>query len=98
MYQGFLRIAYTGATGSGLGVFALRDGSLVGADTGGGIYSGSYHENQDTRTVEFAITTPVNVPIVASVLQDDIGTEKPTLVETPLGPVNILLKKIADFP
>jgi hypothetical protein len=115
MYAGFLRISFTGATGSGLGILALRDGSVVGADTGGGTYSGSCTENQDARTLEFAIilsmpagaipvqtgialATPMNVPITASVLQDDIGSGKPTLVQTPLGPVNVLLQRIADFP
>jgi hypothetical protein len=115
MYGGFLRIAFTGATGSGLGVLALRDGSLVGADTGGGTYRGSYTENQDPKTLEFAImlsmpagatpvqtgialAAPMTVPITASVLQEDIGSDKPTLVQTPLGPVNVLLQRIADFP
>jgi hypothetical protein len=115
MYGGFLRIAFTGATGSGLGIVALRQGSLVGADTGGVTYSGTYTENQDARTLEFVITmtipagaTPVqtgiplatsmSVPLTASVLLADIGTDKPTFVQTPLGPVNALFVRISDFP
>jgi len=115
MYAGFLRIAFTGATGSGLAILALRDGSLVGADTGGATYSGSYTENHDASILEFAITMTmpagaipvqtgiplaarVDVPITASVLQENIGGDKPTLVQTPLGPVNVLLHRIADFP
>lgn len=115
MFGGFLRIAFTGANGNGLGILVLHDGSLVGADTGGGIYEGSYVENPDVRTLDFAITlslpagatpvqtgislpAPMSVPIKSSVLQDDIGSENPTLVQTPLGPVNVLFKKIRDFP
>jgi hypothetical protein len=44
------------------------------------------------------LTSPISLPIKASLLRDDIGTEKPTLVHTPLGPVNVLFKKIRDFP
>jgi hypothetical protein len=43
------------------------------------------------------LATPISLPIKASLLRDDIGTEKPTLVQTPLGPVNVLFKKIRDF-
>ena len=115
MAGAFLRIAFTGANGSGLGVLVLHDGSIVGADTGGGIYEGSYTENTDARRLDFAIKLsfpagaipvqtgialpePMTVPIHASVLEDDMGTERPTLVQTPLGPVNALFKKLRDFP
>jgi hypothetical protein len=115
MFGGFFRIAFTGAHGNGLGVLALHEGSVVGADVGGATYDGSYTENPDARKLEFAITmsmpagvapvqtgitlaTPVSVSITASLLQDDIGGEKPSLIQTPLGPVNVLLKKIRDFP
>jgi hypothetical protein len=56
MFGGFLRIAFTGANGSGLGILVLQDGSLVGADTGGATYEGSYTENPDARTLDFAVT------------------------------------------
>jgi hypothetical protein len=115
MTEGFFRIAFTGATGSGLGILVLRNGSVVGADTGGGTYDGSYKENADTQALEFVITlsmpagvapvqtgiplaTPISVPINASLLQDDIGGANPTLVQTPLGPVNVLFAKIREFP
>jgi hypothetical protein len=115
MTEGFFRIAFTGATGSGLGILVLHNGSVVGADTGGGIYDGSYIENADTHALEFVITmsmpagvapvqtgvplaTPMSVPVSASVPQNEIGSGKPTLVQTPLGPVNVLLTKIRDFP
>jgi hypothetical protein len=93
----------------------LHKGSVVGADTGGGTYDGSYTENPETRALDLVITlslpaavvpvmtgiplaTPMNLPIRASLPQDDIGGEKPMLVQTVLGPVNVLFKKIRDFP
>ena len=57
--NGFFRIAFTGATGSGLGLLVLHNGSVVGADTGGGIYDGSYTENPDTQALEFRITMSI---------------------------------------
>lgn len=94
MAEGFFRIAFTGKTGSGLGILVLHNGSVVGADTGGGTYDGSYTENPNTRALDFVITltmpagvapvqtgiplaTPMSVPITASLLQDDIGSESP---------------------
>jgi hypothetical protein len=113
--KGFFRIAFTGVAGSGLGVLLLHNGAVVGADTGGAIYDGSYIENADTQALEFQITismpagltpvqtgiplaTPISAPVTASLLQDEIGSGKPTLLQTPLGPVNVLFTKIRDFP
>jgi|ERR1700730_2267520 len=44
------------------------------------------------------IAAPMILPINGSILEDDIADEKPTLLQTPLGPVNIVFKKIRDFP
>ena len=113
--NGFFRIAFTGATGSGLGLLVLHNGSVVGADTGGGIYDGSYTENPDTQALEFRITmsmpaggmsvqtgiplaTPISVSISTSLQQNEIGSSKPKLVQTPIGPVNVLFAKLRDFP
>jgi hypothetical protein len=40
------------------------------------------------------LATQVGVPISASLLQDEICSGTPTLVQTPLGPVNVLFSKI----
>jgi hypothetical protein len=45
-----------------------------------------------------SLATSMSVPINASIAQNDIDGEKPTLVQTPIGPVNVLVKKIRDFP
>lgn len=115
MLEGIIRVAYTGATGSGLGILVFHKGSVVGADTGGGTYDGSYTENADTGALDLVITlsmpagivpvmtgiplaSPISVPIRISLPQGEIGGEKPTLVQTALGPVNALFKKVRDFP
>jgi hypothetical protein len=38
------------------------------------------------------------LPIAATVTQADISIEKPVLLQTSLGPVNVIFKKIRDFP
>lgn len=115
MMEGFFRMAFTGAAGSGFGMIVFHDGSIAGADVGGATYDGSYTDNQKTRTLEFQITMyapagmtpvqtgipiaePISLPFNGSISQDDLRDEKPTLLHTPLGPVNVLFKKVRDFP
>jgi hypothetical protein len=45
-----------------------------------------------------ALVTPLNLPITGSVATNDIGGDKPILLQTPLGPINALFRKIRDFP
>jgi hypothetical protein len=115
MLDGIFRIAYTGTTGRGLGILVFHKGFVVGADTGGGTYDGSYTENPETRALDLFITlslpagaepvmtgiplsVAMNLPIRASLRQEDIDSDQPTLVQTILGPVNVLFKNIRDFP
>jgi hypothetical protein len=111
MINGFFRMAYTGASGSGFGIIVLRDGSVAGADVAGGTYDGNYTENPKTDEISLNVTlampaglapvqtgipltAPARVPITATLLQADLNAEKPILIETPLGPVNVIFKKI----
>ncbi len=112
MAEGIFRIAYTGANGSGLGIVVLHNGSVVGADAGGGSYDGSYTENANTKTVDIEVTLsmPAGVaPVMTGIplpkgmslsikTSLPLDSEKPTLVQTVLGLVNVLFKKIRDFP
>lgn len=43
------------------------------------------------------LAVPINFPIKVTLIRSDITENKPVLLETPLGPVNLLLKKIRDF-
>jgi hypothetical protein len=44
------------------------------------------------------LTEPISAPISGSVSIDNITTETPTLLQTPLGPVNVVFKKLRDLP
>jgi hypothetical protein len=45
-----------------------------------------------------ALTAPLSMPITGSLSPGNINSETPSLLHTPLGPVNILFNKIRDFP
>jgi hypothetical protein len=77
----------------------FHKGFVVGADTGGGTYDGSYTENPETRALDLFITlslpagaepvmtgiplsVAMNLPIRASLRQEDIDSDQPTLVQT----------------
>jgi len=42
------------------------------------------------------LAAPISVPIKATFAQEAINSQKPTLLQTPLGPVNVVLQKIRD--
>jgi hypothetical protein len=114
MMDGFFRIAYTGAAGSGFGVLVFRNGNIAGADVAGGTYDGTYTENPTTQVISLQVTlavpagislvqtgvplaAPIALPITVTLAPADTAGEKPILVQTPLGPVNVLFKKIRDL-
>ena len=44
------------------------------------------------------LAEPATLPISTTLTQEDIVTEKAILLDTPLGPVNVIFKKIRSFP
>jgi hypothetical protein len=44
------------------------------------------------------LASPLSLPINGSLTQNDLDGDAPTLLQTPLGPVNVLLTKIRDIP
>lgn len=44
------------------------------------------------------IAEPISLPISGSLPFENIARETPTLLETPLGPVNVIFVKLRDFP
>ena len=84
MYQGFFRIAYTGATGVGLGIFVLQNGRVIGADAGGATYDGEYIEDVKAKTLKFTLT--MNVPAGVPLVQTGLVLTSPMSV-----PINITL-------
>ncbi len=43
------------------------------------------------------LAAPISVPITATLTQADLNSDKPTLLQSPLGPVNVVFRKIRDF-
>jgi hypothetical protein len=44
------------------------------------------------------LAAPLILPITTTLAQSDIATEKLISLQTSLGPVNVIFKKIRDFP
>jgi hypothetical protein len=44
------------------------------------------------------LAAPATIPLSGKFRQEDVETGKPVLLQTPLGPVNIIFSKIRDFP
>ncbi|MGC2659930.1 MAG: hypothetical protein WA324_18385 [Bryobacteraceae bacterium] len=44
------------------------------------------------------LAAPLTMPISGSIQVSDIDGDTPTLLQTPLGPVNALFKKVRDLP
>lgn len=114
MIEGFFRIAFTGRSGSGLGVLVLDRGAVAGADVSGVMYDGSYNQSSEGGTITFEIAmrapagvalvqtgevlaAPRTLPITGSVEQDEIGSGRPILMQTPLGPVNVAFQKLREL-
>jgi hypothetical protein len=108
MMDGFFRIAFTGTAGSGFGMLVLRNGIIAGADMAGSIYDGTYTENSQTEEIGLQLTmaapegvtlVQTGVPLAAPLILPITTTYRKTHSrQTSLGPVNVIFKKIRDFP
>lgn len=114
MLNGFYAIYFTGVTGSGIGIIAASNGVLSGADAAGGIYDGTYQQNATTKQYDAKIkltvppgtslvtgalagTQPMSIDIV-TILPENLGNNHPVTIDTPTGKVNVIFKKLRDFP
>lgn len=114
MINGFYAIYYTGATGSGIGVIVINDGVIVGADMVGGRYDGNYTQSAiaGIYDAKIRITIPPGGSLVTGAiagpqplfmdvnitLPENLGGEQPVRIETPTGPVNVIFRKLRDYP
>jgi hypothetical protein len=112
--DGFYALYYTGRVGSGFGVIVLKGGIVTGADVTGGLYDGQYTIKQDKGVFEGTIklTLPPGISLVTGgpptqetftqefpiSLPLALDSKHPVQVQTPTGPINIVLKKLRDFP
>tara|TARA_B100000614_G_C14537347_1_gene488946 strand:+ start:464 stop:811 length:348 start_codon:yes stop_codon:yes gene_type:complete len=114
MEEGFFALYYTGVAGTGFGLFILSRGIITGVDVGGGTYDGDYRVDQAAGTLdgELKFNVPPGLPLVTGhpaqansftlsiplKLPVNLGGEKPLTVQTPTGPVNVVVKKLRDLP
>lgn len=100
---------YTGNAGSGHAVFVVMDGVITGADVTGGILDGAYSHLEDERvSVSATLTAPAGVTLVtgqtasvepitqeiSATLPNDLGAGSPVLIETSMGPVNVIFRRL----
>jgi hypothetical protein len=112
MTSGFYSMAYTGAVGTGFGLIAMSRGVIAGADVAGGMYDGTYVEKASGIDFKMTmrlpagiipvqtgvpLTQPMTLPFDA-LLPSDLGAEKPLLLQLPLGPINVIFRKVRDLP
>ena len=105
--QGFYAMYYTGISGVGHAVFVLNDGKITGADSTGGILDGNYQVDGERVKIEVTLSVPGGTTLVtgqtlADTLSQTICAElatsfadgQPVLIQTPMGPVNVIFKKL----
>jgi len=110
--QGFYAVYYTGVAGFGHAVLVINDGIVTGADATGGVYDGSYTiGGKDEFEIEVTLTVPAGATLVTGQsLSEDFGQTitaklrsgfadgQPVPVQTPMGPVNAIFKKLRGMP
>ena len=103
---------YTGGSGSGHALLVMRNGVISGADVVGGILDGTYYVGDNNRvsfkvnlvapagmtlvTGQTAGSEPITQEISAT-LPENMGSGAPVQIQTPLGPVNVIFKKLRDL-
>jgi hypothetical protein len=109
MLDGIYSITFRGRADWGMGMLILQRGVITGADTGGVLYDGSYLERGAYLQLKLTLTVPPGATLVQGTLaqpkQYSISSEmtlltkallegKPTLVELPPGPVNVIFRRL----
>jgi hypothetical protein len=114
MKEGFYSIRYQGVAGGGFGVLVLDSGMIYGVDITGVQYDGTYSFNPVSGKIDakIEISVPPGVWLVTGApasatgykmempvsLPRDLGAEHPFAVTTQNGILNVIFKKIRDFP
>lgn len=107
--QGFYALYYTGISGFGHAVLIMKDGLVIGADATGGVYDGTYQTVDNDIKVEVNLTVPAGATLVTGQSLPEALTQKivatlpshfasgsPVSISTPMGPVNVIFKKLRD--
>lgn len=106
--QGFYAFYYTGVSGFGHAVLIINDGIVTGADATGGVYDGRYTVGDGGEfEIEVTLTVPAGATLVtgqtltdefsktiSAKLRAGFADGQPVPVQTPMGPVNAIFKKV----
>ncbi|CAA7611404.1 conserved hypothetical protein [Candidatus Terasakiella magnetica] len=110
--DGFYSIQFGGAAGAGIGILVVHNGKVVGIDAGGVAYDGSASPTPGGNVgVNLLLNVPAGVHLVQGVVKPQpwqlpinvvvpeasLGNGQPLAVGTPVGPVNVVIKKLRDF-
>lgn len=107
IYAGYM----TGAEGNGFSMFAFIDGVLSGVDPLGVLFDGVYEQQEDGYFATVKVTVPGGGTVIQGAsagpegmiysvsVQIPLDFEKREFmrVSTPLGPVNLRLRKLRAF-
>lgn len=110
--QGFYAVYYTGVAGFGHAILVINDGIVTGADATGGVYDGSYTTgDNDEFEIEVTLKVPAGATLVTgqslsedfsqtitAKLHSGFADGQPVPVQTPMGPVNAIFKKLRGIP
>jgi hypothetical protein len=106
--EGIYAVYYTGVAGFGHAILIINDEIITGADATGGVYDGSYTVgDSDEIDIKITLTVPAGSTLVTGqTLPEDLTQEitaklrasfadgQPVPVQTPMGPVNAIFKKL----
>jgi hypothetical protein len=110
--NGIYSLIFRGLADWGMAVVVLRNGLVCGTDPNAVLIDGMYSVGSNSLIVNVTVTVPPGVslvqgtpaqpttyqiPIQATFPLERIGTSDPTLVQTPVGPLNILIRKLRDL-
>ncbi len=110
--NGFYAVYYTGVSGFGNAVLAITNGVIAGADVAGGIYDGTYTATNDGHwDASISLTVPAGTTLVTGQvlpspmtqtftanLPVDFANGQALPIQTTMGPVNAIFKKLRDLP
>lgn len=113
MFDGIYTLYMTGRSGNGIAVVVFLNGSISGADTGGGTYDGTYQTTDDGESISGKIifNLPMGVGTISGVAPQTEPTEIEVpialplkldesayyRIETPNGPINTRFKKMKSL-
>lgn len=110
--EGFYAIYFTGAAGSGFGLLIFQGGKITGVDAMGGKFDGDYRsEPGGDISASLSLIVPAGVPLATGAppssqsyslplsvrLPSDFALRPHITIQTPTGPVNVVLRKLRDL-